>query len=231
MTSGRHIVSPGPVRKAIARRMVASKTTAPHFYVTAEIGMDELLEGLAAMNAEREAAHRITVTAALVRATALALVEHADLNAVWAGDYLERWEAVNVGVAITLDEGLIAPALLDCANQSVDQLAESLKDLVARSKAGRLRPPEISEATFTLSNLGMFEVSAFTAIITPPQVAILATARTEPRVVVEDGEVVIRRRMTVVLSADHRVTDGVGGARFLATFKGLLESPSDWLDA
>lgn len=216
------------MRAAIARRMVQSKQQAPHFYVSTEIEMDALLDAADRHNAGRPPEGRATLTAFLVRAVALALAEHPLLNAVWDGDHVEVVRAINVGVAIAVDDGLIAPALLDCRDRSVDDLAGALADLVARTRAGRLRAPEISEGTFTLSNLGMFDVSAFIAIITPPQVAILATARTEPRPVVRGGAVQVRRMMTATLSADHRVVDGAGVARFLGTLKGLIASPADW---
>lgn len=122
----------------------------------------------------------------------------------------------------------MAPALLDCRERGVEDLGRGLADLVARTRAGRLRAPEISEGTFTLSNLGMFDVTQFTAIITPPQVAILSTAQTAERAVVRDGQLAIRRLMTATLSSDHRVVDGVGAARFLGTLKGLLEAPEAW---
>ncbi len=218
------------MRKAIARRMVESKTTAPHFYLSTEIEMDAVLAAADTVNAGRSREDRITVTAFLIRAVALTLAEHPAFNAAWAGDVVERWDAINIGVAIALDDGLIAPALLDCRDRGIADLAAGLGDLVARTRAGKLRAPEIGEGTFTLSNLGMFDVTAFTAIITPPQVAILATARTVERPVVRDGQVVTRRVMTATLSSDHRVVDGVGAAGFLGTLKGLLEAPADWAD-
>ena len=225
---GRHVVDQSPMRKAIARRMVESKTRVPHFYLSTEVEMDALLDLVDATNRDRGREDRITVTAFLVRALAITLAEHPAFNAAWNGDLVERWDAINIGVAIALDDGLIAPALLDCQARDVDDLARSLADLVGRTRAGRLRAPEVGEATFTLSNLGMFDVSQFTAIITPPQVAILATARTVERPVVRDGAVVVRRMMTATLSSDHRAVDGVGAARFLGTLKGLLEAPGDW---
>jgi pyruvate dehydrogenase E2 component (dihydrolipoamide acetyltransferase) len=228
MTEGRHPISPTPMRRAIARRMAESKATAPHFYLTTEVEMDALLAAVEARNAGRDRERRVTVTAYLLRAVALTLVEHPTFNAAWNGDVVEVVDAINIGVAIALDDGLIAPALLDCRDRDVDDLAAGLADLATRTRAGKLRAPEIAEGTFTLSNLGMFEVSQFTAIITPPQVAILATARTEPRAVVRDGQVVARRMMNATLSSDHRVVDGVGAARFLGTFKGLVEAPADW---
>jgi pyruvate dehydrogenase E2 component (dihydrolipoamide acetyltransferase) len=225
---GRHAVDQSPMRKAIARRMVESKTRVPHFYLSTEVEMDALLDLVDVINRDRGREDRITVTAFLMRALAITLAEHPAFNAAWSGDVVERWDAINIGVAIALDDGLIAPALLDCRSRDIDDLARGLADLVERTRAGRLRAPEVGEATFTLSNLGMFDVSQFTAIITPPQVAILATARTVERPVVRDGAVVVRRMMTATLSSDHRVVDGVGAAGFLGTFKRLLQTPGDW---
>ncbi len=225
---GRTRVEPTPIRAAIGRRMSASKREAPHFYLATEIEMDALLDATAAHNVGRDPDRRVTVTAFLVRAVALALADHPEFNAVWDGDTLYRVDAVNIGVAIALEDGLIAPALLDCGARDVEDLAAGLGELVARARAGRLRLAEISDATFTVSNLGMFAVTAFTAIVTPPQVSILATAATEPRAVVRDGEVVVRRMMTATMSCDHRVVDGASAARFLETLKARLEEPAGW---
>jgi pyruvate dehydrogenase E2 component (dihydrolipoamide acetyltransferase) len=216
------------MRRAIARRMTESKQQIPHFYLSTEIEMDPLFAVSERANEGRAREDRLTVTAFLLRAVALTLADHPAFNAVWNGDVIERVDAINIGVAIALDDGLIAPALLDCRDRSVGDLAAGLSDLVARTRAGKLRAPEIGEGTFTLSNLGMFEVTAFTAIVTPPQVAILATARTVERPVVRDGDIVVRRVMTATLSSDHRVVDGVGAAGFLGTLKGLVEAPADW---
>lgn len=225
---GRHRVKLSPMRAAIARRMVQSKQQAPHFYVTTEIEMDAILAASAERNMGRPREERVTITAYLLRALTLTLVEHPAFNAVWEGDALVQVDAVNIGVAISLDDGLIAPALLDCRDRSIEDLAKGLGDLVARTRAGRLRAPEMSDATFTLSNLGMFDVATFTAIVTPPQVAILATARTEPRPVVRDGEVVVRQILSATLSSDHRAVDGAGAARFLTTFRALVQAPDEW---
>ena len=216
------------MRRAIARRMTESKQAAPHFYLSTEIDMDALVAISDAANEGRPREGRVTVTAFLLRAVALTLAEHPAFNAVWNADVVERVDDINIGVAIALDDGLIAPALLDCRDRSIVDLATGLGDLVSRTRAGKLRAPEINEGTFTLSNLGMFDVTQFTAIITPPQVAILATAKTAERAVVRDGDVVVRRVMTATLSSDHRVVDGVGAARFLATLKDLLEAPEAW---
>jgi pyruvate dehydrogenase E2 component (dihydrolipoamide acetyltransferase) len=228
MTEGRHPVAMSRMREAIARRMIQSKQEAPHFYVSTEIELDRLNAAVDRHNADREPAARATLTAYLIKGVAQALTEHPAFNAVWDGETLERWDAVNVGVAIALDDGLIAPALLDCASRDVDDLAAGLADLAARTRAGRLRAPEMTDATFTLSNLGMFEVTQFTAIVTPPQVGILATGRAYERPVVRDGGIVVRRIMTATLSADHRAVDGAAAARFLGTLKALLEAPGPW---
>jgi pyruvate dehydrogenase E2 component (dihydrolipoamide acetyltransferase) len=218
-----------PIRAAIGRRMSASKRDAPHFYVSTDIEMDGLIDAIAADDAGRDEGRRTTVTAYLLRAVALTLAEHPEFNAIWEGADLYRAGEINLGVAMALDDGLIAPALLDCRDRSVDDLASGLADLAARARAGRLRPAEISDATFTLSNLGMFDVTSFTAIVAPPQVAILATGAARPRAVVRAGMVVVRTMMTATLSADHRAVDGAGAARFLGTLKGLLEAPATWL--
>jgi pyruvate dehydrogenase E2 component (dihydrolipoamide acetyltransferase) len=230
MTQGRHPVTFDKMRQAIARRMVQSKQTAPHFYVSRDIEMDAALDALAALNEGRGREERASVTALLLKAIAHTLSAHPAFNAVWNGETLERVDAINIGVAIDLgDAGLIAPALLDCGSKSADQLGTELRDLVGRSKEGRLRAPEISEGTFTLSNLGTLGVTSFIAIVTPPQVAILATGATEPRPVVREGEVVVRRIMSATLSADHRAVDGAGAARLLADLQERLSSAADWL--
>jgi pyruvate dehydrogenase E2 component (dihydrolipoamide acetyltransferase) len=230
MTPGRAPVAPTRMRAAIARRMTQSKQQAPHFYVTAEMEMDAVLEAANRLNDGRPRDERVSVTAFLVRALADVLPRHPLFNAVWRDDgVLERVEAVNIGVAVALDDGLIAPAVLDCAGRSLEEIGAALRDLVDRTRGGRLRAAEISDATFTLSNLGMYDVSAFTAIINPPQVAILATARTEPRPVVRDGAIVQRHLMNATLSADHRAVDGAGAAQLLADLKQALMHPERWV--
>lgn len=232
MTEGRTPVVFDKMRQAIARRMVQSKQQAPHFYVSRDLEMDAAMDALAAFNEGRAKEDRATVTALLLKAIASTLSAFPAFNAVWNGETLERVDAVNLGVAIDLgDAGLIAPALLDCAGKSVDQLGAELRDLVSRAKVGRLKAPEIADGTFTLSNLGGLGVTSFTAIITPPQVAILATGATEQRAVVRDGQVVIRRIMSATLSSDHRAVDGAGAARLLADLQVRLSTAADWLAA
>ena len=221
------IVPQTPMRRAVARRMTDSKQQAPHFYVQTEVVMDGLntiLEEESARTGER-----VTATAALVAACAAALRAQPQFNAVWTTDGLFQAEEVNVGVAVALDAGLIAPALLGADRLDLGETAAALRDLVQRARDGKLRGTEINDATFTLSNLGMFDVSAFTAIVTPPQVAILATGRALPRLVPVDGEARVVSILTATLSADHRAVDGAEAARFLEAFKGAIEDPRSLL--
>ncbi len=209
------------MRTAIARRMVESKQQAPHFYVQTEVAIDGVRDRLAALNA-RGGAHA-TMTVALARACVQALRAHPNVNSVWTPDGLLQADSVNLGIAIALDHGLVAPALLAAETMDVATMATALRDLVERARSTRLRPAELSDATFTLSNLGMFDVSAFTAIVTPPQVAILAVARPVERWAFDEGRPVGRAIMTATLSADHRALDGADAARFLETFKQAIE--------
>jgi len=216
------------MRRTIARRMSESKQRVPHFYETAVVEMDGVLAGLTEANAARAPGEHVTLTAVLVHALAATLVEHPSFNALWEGENLILHSAVNIGVAIDVPDGLIAPALIGCEGRSLESIGAGLRDLVARTKAGKIKATEWADATFTLSNLGMFEIAQFTAIVVPPQVAILAVGKVTPAAVVRDGAVVIRQVMQATLSADHRAVDGAGGARFLGTFKGHLEKPG-WI--
>jgi pyruvate dehydrogenase E2 component (dihydrolipoamide acetyltransferase) len=226
MTEGNSRVVPlTPMRAAIARRMSQSKQAAPHIYLTTAIELDAVLAALAA----RPADERPSVTAALVRALALTLREEPSLNSHWTDAGPLVHDAVNIAVAIALDDGLIAPALLGCDGLDLAATGAALADVVARARAGKLRARELTDGTFTLSNLGMFPVTDFAAIINPPQVAILATGRAEPQPRVAGGEVVVRTVMHATLSADHRAVDGATSARFLGLLKARLEAPETWI--
>jgi pyruvate dehydrogenase E2 component (dihydrolipoamide acetyltransferase) len=222
------IVEQTRMRAGIARRMVESKQQAPHFYVQTEVVVDGARDRLAELNQDA-GAPRVTMTVALVRACVAALRAHPQFNSVWTADGLLQADEVNVGIAIALDDGLVAPALLGADTLDVTATAAALRDLAERARTQRLRPAEISGATFTLSNLGMFDVTAFTAIVTPPQVAILATARAVERWLVEDEKPARAAVLTATLSADHRAVDGVDAARFLETFKKAIEDPETLL--
>jgi pyruvate dehydrogenase E2 component (dihydrolipoamide acetyltransferase) len=218
------LITPSRMREGIGRRMSDSKRDAPHFYVQAEIEVDPLRTMIDAVNAG-DPPVRITMTAALARACAQTLRVHRRFNSVWTADGLLQAEHVNLGIAIALDDGLLAPAVLDADRMELTELAAAIADLAARTRAQKLRPDEIAGATFTLTNLGMFDVSAFTAIITPPQVATLATGRPMQRVSLRDGVVVPSSLMTVTLSSDHRALDGADAARWLETFKQFAQDP------
>ena len=213
------------MRAAISRRMVESKSKSPHFYVSTDIEMEAVTAANNTLNEGKSGDDRVTITAWLVRALAQSLATAPALNAVWNGETLERVDQINIGIAIAIPDGLIAPALLDCGSKDLATISSELRDLVARTKANKLKPTEFADATFTLSNLGSYPVTQFTAIVTPPQVAILATGRSEQRAVVRDGAVVARQMLTATLSADHRAVDGALVAAFLGDLKSRLESP------
>lgn len=215
------------MRKAIARRMSDSKREAPHFYASTEIEFAAASELVAEESART--GRRITATAALVRACVVALRECPRLNSVWTDDGLLQVDAINLGVAIALDDGLIAPALLAAESRDLADTAAAIDELATRARSGKLRAPEVSDATFTLSNLGMFEVSSFSAIVTPPQVAILATGRTIPRAIPDGAGVRVAPMLTATLSVDHRALDGADAGRFLGALKDALERPRDAL--
>ncbi len=214
-----------PMRQAIARRMTQSKREAPHFYVTIEIAMGEAMRVRAMLNEVADEASRVSVNDLVLKAVARALQDHREFNAHLLPDRLEQKEAINLGVAIALPDGLVAPAVLNCEEKSLAQIARATKDLVARAKSGGLRPEELTEGTFSTSNLGMFDVDEFSAIIVPPQVAILAVGAVKPTPVVRDGQVVVAEMMKATLSADHRAVDGVQAARLLQDIRKHLENP------
>lgn len=218
-----------PMRRAIGRRMAASKQQAPHFYLNAEIELDAAVARVEQLKAE--SGQKVSLTALLIRACVVALGEHPGLNAVWQEDQLMLADEANVGVAIALDAGLVAPAVFERDATDVLGAARALTDLVTRARAGRMRGAEMTEATFTLSNLGMFEVTSFIPIVTPPQVAILGVGKLV-RVAREadGGGIAWRSAATVTLSADHRAVDGADVARFLGTLKTVVEAP-EGLDA
>ena len=219
------LLTVSPMRAAIARRMQASKQEIPHFYLSAEIRMDAALDEVESLNDAGDAP-RVSLSALLVRACALTLREHPSFNAVWTPNGLALAEQVNVSVAVALDGGLMAPAVLDADRLDVRRTAEALSDLVVRARQGKLRGAEITEGTFTVSNLGMFDISSFTAIVTPPQVAVLATGKIQKRPLWNGEAFVPASIMNATLSSDHRTVDGADAARFLATLHELLLEPA-----
>ncbi len=212
------------IRAAIARQMVQSKAPVPHFYITTEIAM----ERAAALREELQAlpgAPKVTFTDVVVRACAVTLLKHPGVNASFTGDAIRRHRAAHIGIAVAVEDGLITPVLRDCDRKPLFQIATESRDLVERTRARKLRQQELSGATFSVSNLGMFPVDEFSAIINPPEGAILAVGAIVDKPVVVDGQLAVGKRMRVTLSADHRVMDGAMGARFLADLKAALEAP------
>jgi pyruvate dehydrogenase E2 component (dihydrolipoamide acetyltransferase) len=213
------------MRQAIARRMAQSKREAPHYYVTVDVEMAEAQRLRSQLNATLGEEAHVSVNDLLVKASAKALQRHPMFNTWYVDDQVKQQEAQNVCIAIALDEGLIAPAILDCGRKSVVEIAQASRSLAERARSGSLKPEEYSGGTFTVSNLGMYGIEELIAIIQPPQTAILGVGRISPRPVARDGAVEIVEMMTLALSGDHRVTDGALGAQFLGEIKRLLEAP------
>ena len=211
------------MRQAIARVTGDSKRQAPHFYVTAEVDMDKAMMLRSDINDALPADNRVSVNDLVVRACAIALGRHPKFNAFFREDYLQYNGAVNIGIAISLEAGLIVPGISDCGGKSLAEIAAASKDLIARANSGSLRNEEYSETTFSVSNLGMFDVDSFAAIIFPPHAAVLAVGTVKEQPVVRDGQLAVGRVMKATLSTDHRVADGAEAARFLVEVKGLLE--------
>ncbi|HVC39659.1 MAG TPA: dihydrolipoamide acetyltransferase family protein [Candidatus Dormibacteraeota bacterium] len=215
------------MREAIARRMAESNNTIPHFHLTTEANMGSLLELRREMNQLADPAlPKFSVTDFVVRAMALALQRHPSINAAWVGQGVRRFSQSNVALAVALPDGLVAPVIRGCEALPFAELSRQTHDLAARAKSGRLRPEELSGGHTAISNLGMFGVSQFSAIITPGQGSVLAVGEVRPVPVVVDGEVLAGQQMAMTLAIDHRVTDGAQGAEALAYLRWLLEHPT-----
>ena len=212
------------MRKVIARRMAESMNTAPHFYVTVDCDIDELLKIRKELKQMGED-YTVSVNDFLIRAAALALLKVPEANTAWSDEGVIQYDAADVAVAVAFDGGLITPIVRAADKKGVAVISREMKDLAARARGNELAPEEYQGGTFTLSNLGMFGVREFTAIINPPQACILAVGAGEQRPVVIDGDLAIATMMSATLSCDHRVVDGVIGARFMAAFKTLIEHP------
>jgi len=213
-----------PMRAAIAKRMPLSKAPVPHFYVTSEASMDRAWALRAELNA-LEGQPKISVTDMVIKACALALLKNPGVNAQLQGQSIRVFHRAHIGIAVALDEGLITPVLRDCDAKPLAQIAVEARDLAERARGGKLRAQEFSGATFSVSNLGMYDVEEFSAIINPPEGAILAVGSVLEKPVAEGGQIRVGRRMKMTISCDHRVMDGAMGARFLQDVKRLLEEP------
>ena len=211
------------MRKVIASRLSESKNTAPHFYVTMDIDMDNAIAARKAMNAGGEV--KISFNDLVVKACALALKKHPVINSSWMGDFIRSNHHVHIGVAVAIEDGLLVPVLRHADQMPLAAISASVKDLAGKAKDKKLQPADWEGNTFTISNLGMFGVEQFTAIVNPPDAGILAVGGIKQVPVVKDGQVVPGNVMKVTLSLDHRAADGASGAAFLQTVKGFLENP------
>ena len=219
------------IRKVIARRMLESKQLVPHFYLTVEFEIDALLAARQAINAmtEKKKGPKISVNDMVVKACAKALRDHPDCNASWTEDEIIQYGAVDISVAVATDRGLITPIVRNADMKGLGQIANETKDLAARARTGKLKLEEFQGGSFTISNLGMYGVKEFGAIINMPQAMILAVGAGEERVVVRNGEMVVRNMMSCTLAVDHRVFDGALGAQYLQTLRSYIEQPAAML--
>lgn len=212
------------MRKTIARRLAESKQTVPHFYLTVDCDIDALLKTRKELNA-RSDAYRLSVNDFIVKAAALALRKTPEANASWTDAATLRYERVDIAVAVAVEGGLVTPVVRDADNKGLAEISAEMADFAARARDGKLKPEEYRGGGFSVSNLGMYGVREFAAVINPPQAGILAVGAGEKRPAVRDGALAIATMMSCTLSGDHRAIDGAIGARFLAAFKGLVEDP------
>ncbi|WP_313808201.1 pyruvate dehydrogenase complex dihydrolipoamide acetyltransferase [Flavobacterium sp.] len=211
------------MRKTIARRLAESKFTAPHYYLTIEVAMDEAMKSRATINTVPDT--KVSFNDMVVKACAMALKKHPQVNSQWREDAMVINHHVNIGVAVAVEDGLVVPVLNFTDQMSLSQIGAAVKDLAGKAKNKKLTPSEMDGSTFTVSNLGMFGIQSFTSIINQPNSAILSVGAIEEKPVVRDGQIVVGNTMTVTLACDHRTVDGATGAQFLQTLRQYLESP------
>jgi pyruvate dehydrogenase E2 component (dihydrolipoamide acetyltransferase) len=212
------------IRKTIARRLSESIGPIPTFYLTAEFDLgraSELRDAMLEMGDE----YKVSFNDIILKATATALAQHPEVNAHWLGDKIRNHNRVHLGMAVATDEGLIVPVIFDADQKRMSEISREAKELAKRARERKLTPEEYTGSTFSVSNLGMFGIDQFTAIINPPEAGILAIGAVEDKPVVVDGELEMRKRMRVTMSCDHRAVDGAVGARFLQTLRRMLENP------
>jgi pyruvate dehydrogenase E2 component (dihydrolipoamide acetyltransferase) len=212
------------MRATIARRLITSIGPVPHFFLTAEIEMDKAAD-LRRQLVELDPETKVSFNDIIVKVAAVALMQHPAVNASFRDKTIRYFERADVGVAVAVEDGLITPVVRGANAKGIGQIGREVRELAERARSRRLKPEEYTGATFSVSNLGMFGIDEFTAVINPPEAAILAVGAVTPKPVVRDGEVVVRQMMRVTMSCDHRVVDGATGAKFLQTFKKLLENP------
>jgi pyruvate dehydrogenase E2 component (dihydrolipoamide acetyltransferase) len=213
------------IRKTIATRMVQSKAPIPHFTVTVEADMGAALELRKSLNAIEANVEKLSLNDIIIKATALALQRHPAVNATYNNGQVRLFKRVHMGMAVAIEDGLIVPVIRECDRKSLGDIAREARSLINRARARKLRPEEYSSGTFAISNLGMYDVVEFTAVIDPAHGAILAVGAIEEKPVVLDGQIVVRQRMRLTGAFDHRIIDGAMGARFLQELKKILENP------
>ncbi len=220
-------VSTSQMRKAIAKRLVTSIGPVPTFYLTVDVDMGRVMEARKSINTMLEKdGMRISINDILLKAIAAALRQHANCNAQWHDGFVRRFHSVHLGVAVAIEDGLITPVVKNAHAKGIVQISAEVRELAGRAREKKLLPDEYTGSTFTVSNLGMLGIREFTAIINPPEAGILAVGGIVDTPVVVDGQVVVRPRMRITMSCDHRVIDGAQGARFLQTLQGMLEEPT-----
>lgn len=230
-TEGTHIDVPmNNMRKTIAKRLTEAKQTIPHFYLTIDCNIDKLLTLRAEVNALPNATQKLSVNDFIIRACALALKEVPEANATFHDTFVRQYSTVDMSVAVAIDGGLVTPVIRSAEQKSLSTLSTEMKSLAERARTGKLKPEEYQGGGFTLSNLGMFGIKHFGAIINPPQASILAVGTGEQRAVVKNGEIVSATMMSCTLSVDHRAIDGAVGSRLLAAFKEFIENPLSLLN-
>jgi pyruvate dehydrogenase E2 component (dihydrolipoyllysine-residue acetyltransferase) len=223
---GTELVEPSRMRRVIGERMTQSKQQVPHYYATVEVEMDDLLALRKQLNEQlEEQGIKLSINDFVMKAVALALKDFPNLNALWTSEGIELHQQVDLAMAVALEEGLITPVIRDAANKTLSAISAASKDLAKRAREGALKPEEYQGGTVTVSNMGMFGVESFAAIINPPQAAIVAVSSIMQRAMFKDDEVVPVSIMKLTLSADHRISNGAEGARYLAEVKRLLEHP------
>jgi pyruvate dehydrogenase E2 component (dihydrolipoamide acetyltransferase) len=214
------------IRKTIAKRLAASLGPIPHFFLTTEIDMERAAEAREALNKQLgEEGGKISFNDIIIKAVALALVQHRACNAWFQEDHIRYWNEVHVGMAVAIEDGLITPVIRNAEMKSLREIGAESRELAGRARNRRLKPEEYTGATFSVSNLGMFDIDDFTAVINPPEAGIVAIGSIVAKAVPEGDHVVVRRRLRVTMSCDHRVIDGATGAAFLKTLKQMLENP------
>ncbi len=220
------VVKASSMRRTIARRLTESTQTIPHYYLTIDVNIGPLADARKAMNEQLEAdGRKVSLNDLIIKATAMTLRRVPEVNASWMDKEIHYHQVVDISVAVAVEDGLMTPVVRDADKKGVAEIAEEVRDLAARARERKLTPEEMTNGTFSISNLGMFGIEEFTAVINPPEAAILAVGTLRNEAIVEEGELGLGRRMRFTMSCDHRIIDGATGAKFLAALKRTLESP------